>query len=160
VNDSESETLDETTPLDPPKFEPVKRARGPYKKRAKREETTDGPNVRTVEAAWQGMWVLMRIIARIFGFECDAPNLPTDEAKEDAAALLPVVERHPTIGRVLSWIGAPIVILQRVTQHFRRRSRDSSSAPSSKTGSGSSGESAPTATRPESIRPLSSIGKA
>lgn len=78
-------------------------------------------SLRTVESAWQGLWVCLRLVGGLAGFECDCAVLPAEEARADAAALLPIVQRHPWIARVLGLIGAPVVILQRIGQHFRRR---------------------------------------
>lgn len=106
-------------PPAPPLAE-VKRGRPPGLK----NQTKGGdPEVskRMVEATWQGLWVLLVILGGLFGFESDVGTLPEEEAREDAEALTPLIQRHPWIARILAFIGGPIVIVKRVMLHFRRK---------------------------------------
>lgn len=146
MNDSTS-TVSEPKPAEAPAWNPVSKGRGRPPKSAKKEE--GGTNPRNVEAAWQGMWLVLRLLGRLFGFESDVDTLPDEEVKSDATALLPVVERHPALARVLGWIGAPFVIIHRVSLHFHKRAKSESSgkgSPAVNTGSGGSG-GAPTSAR-------------
>lgn len=42
-------------------------------------------------------------------------------AEQDARHLLPIVEAHPFLATLLAWIGAPIVVVRRVTKNLRRK---------------------------------------
>lgn len=144
MNDS---TVSDAKPVEAPEWNPVSKGRGRPPKAKKSDDP--GTNPRNVEAAWQGLWLVLRLLGRLFGFECDADTLPDDEIKSDATALLPVVERHPSLARVLGWIGAPFVVIHRVSQHFHKRAKPGSAGqviPAVNPGS-SGGGGAPTSAR-------------
>lgn len=79
------------------------------------------PNLDAIEAAWQGLWIIIRLLAGLFGFETDVATLPSKEARDDAKVfvLIPGVSRL----RFLQWIGAPVVLVKRIAQHFRRKQK-------------------------------------
>lgn len=101
-------------------LEPADKRRTPRRPRAAKPEQVE-ISAGMVESAWQGGWLVLRFALGLFGFESDVKTLPQEEAKEDARDLVPIVRRHPVLARVLSWIGAPVVIVKRVMQHFHRR---------------------------------------
>ncbi len=132
---NELETIEPTTPVvdekpgPAPEWNPVSKGRGrPGRGSARGQKAaareSGGGDARSVEAAWQGLWIVIRIVARLLGFEADVPTLPDEEARADALALAPVIDRHPTLARVLSWVGAPVVIVQRIAQHFHRKAKE------------------------------------
>lgn len=106
-----------------PPLEPAEpKARRPYGPRKPHAAPPAAPvELSTVEAGLQGLWLVLRFVFSFFGWESDVAVLPRDEARGDAKALQPIVTRFPAIVRMLSWIGAPVVIVQRVMQHFHRR---------------------------------------
>lgn len=116
-----------STPPEAPPFAPEKPRRGrpPGSKTRNRtvEAETDAPDLRSVEAAWQGLWLILRVFGSFVGFVSDVKVLPDSEAREDAQALLPIVQRHPFIARVLGWIGAPVVLATRISQHFTAKKK-------------------------------------
>jgi len=125
--DKEQLTGLETPPApstDAPPFEPEpekKRGRPPGSKTRPKTQDQVKVELRSVEAAWQGIWLLLRFGGRLLGFECDSPMLPDEEAQADAKSLQAVVQRHPRAMQVLAWIGAPVVMVQRIAQHFSKK---------------------------------------
>jgi len=104
----------------PPPLEPVKkRGRPPGSKTAKPAPEVEQLDTKSVAAGWIGLFWLLRIVMSWFGYDCDVKMLPAEEATQDAKVLVTVPIVHKL--RFLSWVGAPIVILQRVSQHFHKR---------------------------------------
>lgn len=108
----------------PPPFEPDKKRGRPLGSKTRSKDADLKAELRSVEAAWQGVWMVLRFGGRLLGFECDTPMLPDAEAQADAKSLQAVVQRHPRAMQILAWVGAPVVMLQRIAQHFRRKKSD------------------------------------
>lgn len=79
-------------------------------------------NVSHVAAAWQGAWlVLQGLVWVIAGRHYRLEILTPAEAMADAQILWPLVERHPILARILSWIGAPVALVRRVAGKIKRK---------------------------------------
>ncbi len=102
----------------------LKRERQDAADAKKSEDAPQAPPVdlRMVENAYAGLWLVMKLtvwwLARATHVLDD---LSTTEITTDSKLLLPLVERHPTLSRILSWIGAPIVLVRRVHEKLRRK---------------------------------------
>lgn len=85
----------------------------------------------TIRAAYVGFWFLARFALSFFGWESDVKSLPEPELKEDVPELVAWAKEYPSWAlRVLAWIGGPLIVLQRMSQHFHRRSREKKPEPS------------------------------
>lgn len=79
-------------------------------------------NVKHVASALQGLWLILQgVVWLVAGKTHTLDSLTEKEAQDDATIVWPLVEKYPTIGRILSWIGAPIVLVRRVSEKLRRK---------------------------------------
>lgn len=88
--------------------------------------SVDSPQIKVthVAAAWQGLWlVLQGLVWLVAGRSYQLEILTPGEALEDAQILWPLVERHPVLARILSWIGAPIALVRRVAAKIKRKDK-------------------------------------
>jgi hypothetical protein len=114
-------------PVPPTPQSPVKRGPGRPRKDGSQVGTPAGKApgnadlVRSAEAAWQALWVLLRILGSFLGYTSDVKTLPEEEAKSDATAIATFFAGHQAAFKVLSFLGAPLVLIQRVTQHFSKK---------------------------------------
>lgn len=104
----------------PPPLEPIKR-RGRPPGSTSKAKPAPAPDAEPLDkaqvaAAWIGLFFILRVVAGWFGWECNVKQLPAEEAKEDAKTLVLLPGLHKV--RFLSWIGAPVVVLQRFSEHF------------------------------------------
>lgn len=76
-----------------------------------------------VANAWLGLWILIKLVASLFGFQEKAPGLTAEEAREDAVTLTPIVQKYPTLTKFVSWIAAPIVVINRIRTKFERKAK-------------------------------------
>jgi hypothetical protein len=83
----------------------------------------------TIRAAYVGLWFLLRFVGSLLGFQSDVKSLPEPELKEDLPELTAWAREYPSWAlRVLAWIGGPLVVFQRVSQHFTRRKMEKAGA--------------------------------
>src|SRR5512143_3763486 len=124
LNELETGIQSPPTPPPTPEETPKRRGRPPGSKNAPKAPTETDLN--QVRNAWLGLWLVIKLIARFLGYEEVEGALTNEKAMEDAQALAPIVQRHPTLGRILSWIGAPIVIVRRISEGFKRKGKKES----------------------------------
>lgn len=95
-------------------------------------------NVKHIAAAWLGLWIVVQAaVWLVAGRSYTLDALTAEEADEDAKILWPVVERHPTLARLLSWIGGPIALARRVHAKIRRKQPKDGDAKASPSDQGS-----------------------
>jgi hypothetical protein len=125
---------------EPPPFEAPRRGRPPKTvgPAVRPPPILDGPapDKSSVTAAWQGAWMILSFMAGFWGYELEP--LPREEAEEDAKVLLPVVTRFPALARAMTWLGAPIVLFRRLTQHAKKKPKNP----------------APSSTKPGTVTPI------
>jgi hypothetical protein len=139
--------MNETAPLpapplppEPPPFapDPPKRGRGRPRKDPPVPQTpgqaappVERPQVtlQDVQAAWAGVWTLLCLCSRFFGYESDAWALSAADLAEDARGLLPLARRLPWAVSLLGWVGGPILCVQRVREHFKKKPDTTSNDP-------------------------------
>lgn len=66
-----------------------------------------------------GVWLVLRGLARLFGYTLDP--LSDEEASADARAWVPVAERYPKFDRLCVWVAAPVNIVRRVASKLHPR---------------------------------------
>ena len=88
---------------------------------------------RTLAAAYQGLWLVLRLCTWIVAGREKSPvaqatratwyleDLDADEATQDARDLLPFVLEIGPLVRVLAWIGAPVIVVKRISGKLRRK---------------------------------------
>lgn len=86
---------------------------------------------RTVENAYAGLWLVLSLVVWFYARAThELGELSSAEIQADARALLPILRDRTRLVRVLSWVGAPIVVVRRVKEKLRRKP-SATSSPSS-----------------------------
>jgi hypothetical protein len=112
-----------------------RRGRPPGSTNRKAEaKENDGLTVKTLASAWQGLWLVSRLLTWLFAGRANSPialatraqwsltDLTADEADEDAKLLLPLARELPAFAlTVMAWIGAPVLLAKRVHAHLVKR---------------------------------------
>lgn len=123
----------------------------PARKRGRPPKDPNAPppamSQRALASAWQGAFLIVRfltwvlagretsVVVRWTGELWSLSPLTAREADQDAAELAPMLGELPAgMLRVLSAIGAPVLMARRVTEHLQRRPRPAKPAPAATPG--------------------------
>ena len=107
----------------------VKRRGRPPGSKNKPKEQTVSPDaaLQTLKAALHGFMLLAGFALWLFGVK-QKEEYTDSEVEADAKQLLPIAMRYMAVVTALSWIGAPIVIVNRIRQKFDFANREKKAA--------------------------------
>jgi len=79
-------------------------------------------DARTLENAYAGLWLVLQLLVWAYARKThELDDLAPLDIEKDAAALMAVVKDRTTLVRILSWVGAPIVLFRRVREKLHRK---------------------------------------